>query len=469
MAIETIKLDDPRIPEVEDIAGVKIHAFQNGQTKRLSVEKLIMQGAAYGVEWDLAVSNPLMTRIGDSALHQSLPIQSKMRRCLLKADGTINYYLDPNNSLLKDNGTAAVLNGADGDVMVEIPEFYYRVDAVGTKVKLWISEAQLSGFLKSEKCYISAYQATIDRTATLKLASVVNNTAAFRGGNNNAAWDSESRTLLGRPASVISRTNARIYARNKGAAGKNGAGWNQLTYDAYKALFWLYHVEYANRNSQATYNAALDSNGFRQGGLGAGVTDLNGTKLSAFNGYYPFVPCGFTNSLGNKTGVVGYTMPVEYDATPFTTYVPSYRGVENPFGHIWHWIDGINIKVQAVDAGNRSTIYVASNPALFNDNEYTGYREVADQPRTDGYVRSLLMGQFADFMIKENTGAGSTTYWCDYSYLANLPASGESLRGLFVGGAAANGAAAGFACVNALNAPSNTDANIGLRLVFLPS
>ena len=470
MATETKRIDDASIPLVTDLNGVTIPVMQGGVSKRLMAEQITMSGTAYGVRIDNAVSNPAMTRIGNPVLHQSLPIQSLMRRCLLKADGTVNYYLDANNSTLKENGTAANLTGADGDVMVEIPQFYYRVDVISaTASELWISQTNLPGFQLSEKCYISAYQATVDRTvpATPKLASVVNTTANFRGGNNNAAWDAQSRTLLGKPASVISRTDARAYARNKGAAGKNGAGWNQLTYNAYKALFWLYFVEYANKNSQATFNSALDANGFRQGGLGAGVTDLSWAKWSTFNSNYPFVPMGFTNSLGNKTGVLPFTMPAEYDSVPFTTYVPSYRGVENPFGHIFHWVDGINVKTQAADAGGRTVYFATDNPSLFQDSNYNGFREIGDSPRVDGFIKSLILGQFADFLPKENTGAGSTTYWTDV-YFQGVPSSGEELEGLLVGGNADSDASAGLIYSHSGITPSGVPSAIGTRLVFHP-
>ena len=470
MATETKRIDDASIPLVTNLNGVTIPVMQDGVSKRLMAEQITMSGTAYGVRIDNAVSNPAMTRIGSPILHQTLPIQSMMRRCLFKADGTVNYYLDANNSTLKENGTAANLTGVDGDVMVEIPQFYYRVDVISaTASELWISQTNLPGFQLSEKCYISAYQATVDRTnpATPKLASVVNTTANFRGGNNNAAWDAESRTLLGRPATAISRTDARTYARNKGAVGKNGAGWNQLTYNAYKTLFWLYFVEYANKNSQAPFNSALDANGYRQGGLGNGVTDLNGTKWGTFNGHNPFVPMGHTNSLGNKTGVLPFTMPTEYDSVPLTTYVPSYRGVENPFGHIFHWVDGINIKAQAADAGGRTVYFATDNPSLFQDSNYNGFREIGDSPRAWGYVKSLILGQFADFLPKENTGAGSTTYWTD-NYYTNVPSTGEELRGLLVGGLASDRAYAGIAYPVTHVTPSTAVPNIGTRLVFHP-
>ena len=110
---------------------------------------------------------------------------------------------------------------------------------------------------------------------------------------------------------------------------------------------WLYYIEFANFNSQLPFNPTLTAEGFKQGGLGDGVTTLVSAKWSAFNGYYPFVPVGATNSLGNKTGVVPYVMPVEYDPIPFTVYTPTYRGVEHPFGHIWKWTDGVKVNTSA--------------------------------------------------------------------------------------------------------------------------
>ena len=69
------------------------------------------------------------------------------------------------------------------------------------------------------------------------------------------------------------------------------------------ACYWLYIVEYANLNSQLGFNSALDINGFRQGGLGNGVTDLDGAKWSSFNSYYGVIHCEYTNSLGMNTDV----------------------------------------------------------------------------------------------------------------------------------------------------------------------
>src|SRR3712207_8456760 len=69
----------------------------------------------YGIEWDKTVSNPKPSRIGKAELHKSLPLQSMMRRCILKDSGEVNYYLNANDSTKRDNGAVADLTGGHGD------------------------------------------------------------------------------------------------------------------------------------------------------------------------------------------------------------------------------------------------------------------------------------------------------------------------------------------------------------------
>ena len=132
-------------------------------------------------------------------------------------------------------------------------------------------------------------------------------------------------------------TNFRKYVNNR------GSNWKCQEWDIYCTVFWLYTVEYANLDCQSAFNENTTDEGYKQGGLGAGVTNLSWTPWVNFNSYNPFIPCGYTNSLGNNTGIVPFTMPEEYGST-LVTNVPSYRGIENPFGHIWKWTDGVLAK-----------------------------------------------------------------------------------------------------------------------------
>ena len=76
------------------------------------------------------------------------PIHEAMRRCVVRDDKTVAYYLDPNDSNLKADGAASDLTGTDGQVMVEIPKYYVRISRLlNGKYKREISEVHQSGFV----------------------------------------------------------------------------------------------------------------------------------------------------------------------------------------------------------------------------------------------------------------------------------------------------------------------------------
>lgn len=415
----------------------------------------------YGIEWNATVSNPKPTRIGKMELHKELPLQSLMRRCILKDNGTVNYYLHANDSTKRDNGAAANLTGADGQYMVELPDMYVRFETDGDISRHLQSTEPLPGFRLWRKDYVSAVEATVQRSTTT-LCSVVNKDADYRGGNNDASRDGTYKTQLGMPATQISLTNFRAYARKRGSTE-----WNCNLYQTHRKLWWLFAVEYANFNSQDAFNAELDENGYHQGGLSSGVTTLNGTKWNTFNNYYPFVPCGTTNSLGNHSGVVEFTMPDEYDpGVPTKVNVPSYRGVENPFGHIWKWTDGCKCLIQSETDGGLSEFYVCDDPAAFTSSGVVNYDLRGNLPRKEGYVKKLILGEHGEIMPLE-VGGGSTTYFCDYFY-TNIPSSGVSERGVLFGGYAYRGTAAGFVYAASNYTAANALAYIGSRLCFYP-
>lgn len=437
------------IVEVMDADG------ESKQSKIAALLPYLEEQCAYGIEWDTTVSSPLCTRIGNMALHRSLPVQSLMKGCILSDEGSVVEYLTPTNWL------AHTRDGSIGQVMVEIPAHYRKFETDGTKRRAWLSLYPLPGYHAVRRKYMSAYEATVQRS-TSKLCSVVNMDADYRGGGNQTAWDGTYRSVLGRPATAISRTNFRNYARKR---NPNTTEWNCCDYNAYKDVAWLFYIEYANLNSQAAFNAAKDANGYAQGGLGNGVTTM--PDWNGFNGYYPFVPCGHSDSLGNFTGEVAYVVPNAEGGTWATLYVPRYRGIENPFGHVWKWSDGINIAIQSEADGGASKVYVCDDPAKYSDSGYTGYSLRGEEARTEAYVKEMIIGEFGE-IIPSVVGGGSTTFWCDYHY-TNIPASGTALRGVLFGGRAYNGANAGLGYAGSSNAPSHTAAAVGSRLCFLPA
>lgn len=446
-------------------AGSAALSEELGAVRQLAESALANSDAWYGVEIDLNSSSPTLTRIGNLSMHKTLPIQSLMRGCLLADDGTMVDWLSPSD------WTGHTRDGSRGQVMARIPQHYRRCDTDldAGKYQVKVSEFPLPGFMLVPEMYVSAYEATVERS-TQKLCSVVNLDEDYRGGNNSTSYDAADFSFLGCPATSISRESFRTYARNRGAYGLNGCGWNCYTYDAHVALYWLFVIEYATLNSQAAYDASLTSEGYHQGGLGAGVTTLDSTKWSAFNAHNPFIPCGYTDALGNGTGCVDFTMPSGYDGgSGLVVSVPRYRGVENPFGHIWKWTDGVNVRISpTVENGGDglSKVFVCSDPSKFSGTGYEGYSHVGNEARTDGYVKSIIGGA-TGCIVPSAVGGGSTSYFCDYHY-TNIPTS-EALRGLLFGGRAHNGTNAGLACAYSYYAPSNTNAYFGSRLCFIPA
>lgn len=415
---------------------------------------------SYGVSWQTGSLNATLARIGNLDLHRTLPIQNKMRGCTLADDGTVNHYFKDDWSANED-GTPIKKDGSDGMVMIEIPEFYVKCQSKNGIDSMSISEYALDGYTLVKKQYVSAYEATVDRTKsdTLKLASVVNTTANFRGGNNNAERDEAENTQLGMPLTLTTRANFRKYARNRAT----GTKWNMLDFFATNTIWLLYTVEYASWNSQLAFNAALTNDGFKQGGLGNGVTNVPGTDWNTFNNYYPIIPCGTSDSLGNGTGEVEHTLPSTFKPDNVVKVkVPRYRGIENPFGHLWKNVDGVIFDIKSDADGGTSTIYLAKTEADYGDTVTEGFSELGQLPRANGFISNTYLGTF---IPSEVTGASSTTGRCD-NFETIITSS--SLRTLFYGGYALFGADAGLGFCYSGHTVFVSYANSGSRLVYRP-
>ena len=426
---------------------------------------------SYGVEWDITVSSPILTRIGNPLLHKSLPIQSSYRGCIAN-NGVVNYYLYPDDWAYKEDGsTPSVLDGTDGTVRVHTPKFYGKSGSNGNKRWVRTSLVKLDdSWVEIPELLVDAYRNTVDNTvsSTPKAVSVVNTTEAFRGGGNRTQFDEyltteldtkdAFRSDLGKPRTNVSRANMRTYATN--------AGSELLCYEYYKWIFyWNYVIEYANFNSQAAYNAELTSDGYRQGGLGPGVTDWSNsaTSWSGYNGTYPLTPCGYCNDIGNFTGVKDLVIP-ECTATDGTNTVathtfkvPRWRGFDNPFGDIWTNLDGIVI--QRTSANEISSVYTTTNKEEFTDvigNKTIAGYEVAQ----DGYIKEFDLGETAEIIPSSCTGASTTTYMCDYHY---CNASSTALRTLLVGGRANYGGNAGLGYFHSGNGVGLATSYVGFR------
>ena len=126
--LKTMPLNDNQINNILGIIDTQNKEIDD------TIAPLLEEYYSYGIERDYTNSSPNCIRIGNLDLHRSLPIQSKMRGCLLDDDGNVVEYLPEND------WTTATRDGSKGQVMVEIPSHYERFVTEGTKRRVMLSE-----------------------------------------------------------------------------------------------------------------------------------------------------------------------------------------------------------------------------------------------------------------------------------------------------------------------------------------
>lgn len=405
----------------------------------------------YGVKFDLAnSSSPDGVRTGNMEMHKTLPIQSKMRGCTINNDDNTKRYLKADDWTKWEDGSTVIVdsNNFTPDYFIEIPEHYRLLVATpDNTVEIRMSEYNLPGYTKVEKKYIGAYEGYIDDSTTLRsLGGIVHRIPAV----NN------TREQL----QILTRKNNRTN------------NWNIYTYDAHRDLTWLFVVEYATLNSQKAFNANLTAEGYHQGGLGDGVTSGTVTVNGATT--YSFVPCGTTNSLGNGTGIIEYTHTnTNAEGTSTGTKVvnvPRYRGIENPFGHVWKNV------IDVVVAGTDNSVYICKDYTKFGTFE-GGTNPTAEQLIAAGYElqdfkESTITGQYVKKLVNNNqadlfptvvgNGASATTYYCDYHWTSAT----ATPRTLLIGGSSDYGSYAGLFHLASSAGLDGSTATVGTRITF---
>ena len=403
----------------------------------------------YGVSWSETSSNPDCTRIGNMDMHRTLPIQSMMKGYIYFKDGNPLYrMLKLNDSWTKCENYSAggwrdvstLLEDNNVNVMIKIPEFWWIDDYVESTEthNLKICPHAKPGWHHHKEAYVSAYEGYIDGNY-------------YRSSKNKI------------PSVNFTRSTVRPKARANGL----GNSWNIYTYNEHRAICHLFLVEYATRNSQKAVNTELTPEGFRQGGLGSGCT----TGTATINGAqtWSFIPTGSSDSLGSGSGEVTVTIQQTdssgSNTTTTTRKCNRYRGIENPFGHVWKYTDDV-ISVYISGCGARFW-YKCDSPDHFgdsiqNDNPY--YKNIVANAVVTGYKTKIATTSTCDFFASSCNNGSETTYWCDY----NWDNTDGSLHCLLIGGYSGAGGQAGLFGLNSLDGVGDSAAYIGSRLTYLP-
>lgn len=403
----------------------------------------------YGVSWSETSSNPDCTRIGNMDMHRTLPIQSMMKGYIYFKDGNPLYrMLKLNDSWTKCENYSAggwrdvstLLEDNNVNVMIKIPEFWWIDDYVESTEthNLKICPHAKPGWHHHKEAYVSAYEGYIDGNY-------------YRSSKNKI------------PSANFTRSTVRPKARANGL----GNSWNIYTYNEHRAICHLFLVEYATRNSQKAVNTELTPEGFRQGGLGSGCTTGTATINGAQN--WSFIPTGSSDSLGSGSGEVTVTIQQTdssgSNTTTTTRKCNRYRGIENPFGHVWKHTDDV-ISVYVSGYGARFW-YKCDSPDHFGDsisNNNPYYKNIAANAVVTGYKTKIVTTSTCDFFALSCNNGSETTYWCDY----NWDNTDTSEHCLLIGGGSGSGGGAGLFDLYSPNGVGHSYADIGSRLTYLP-
>ena len=350
----------------------------------------------YGVIWNKNNSSTVLTRTDDSAnFSNPNPYYAGM-------SGTPSSPFDN----LYPWSEMTVETFADGNVMVKIPKFYYKITNSSSQMTIQIATAPQDGF-KVSPAHQARYSGDSERDYV------------YLGKYKcNSSYKSVSDVY---PITRIRRATAGDGCRKQGGSSYV-TGYYQQDFHTFWTVRMLYIVEFANWNSQEVI------------GYGCG----NGSSA---------VSTGTTNSMQYHTGTT------QSSRTTYGTGV-QYRNIEDPWGNVFEWVDGIYF--------SGSSIYIINDPASFSES-FSGVN-VGTRPTSYGYISNLATGS-GDYdwaMYPSDVSGSDSTYipdYCDYlSYGVTLAVGGYYYKSKDFG----------MFHLNGYVDDSTSNSSIGTRLMYLP-
>lgn len=183
---------------------------------------------------------------------------------------------------------------------------------------------------------------------------------------------------------------------NRNTSGNTAFYYSQEDINIASAEQMLFTIEYATMNIQSCSV------------FGAGVTDL--PYVTNVN---DSVPCPLNTTLGNGSGKIA-TQYTHSNGTVYTVNVPVYRGVKNPFGNIWKFIENFLRK----NASGLNNAVLISNKIAGTDTESDFYNAGFSSATAEGYAKAIGYSPECDFTyITSKVGGDSSRPIGDYYYV----------------------------------------------------
>lgn len=280
-------------------------------------------------------------------------------------------------------------------VLVKIPEFYYKVEKSGTIFRYYVADGPVDEFHlhPGSGCYVARYEAIGSNNSSL---------GSFLG--------SYSSTLA--PSTRQTRDTYRTRARNM------ASGFQLYDFAAWCAVGLLYLVEFADWDSQKK--------------IGPGIVN---------------------DTAAHKTGETDAMVYHTGRANSGDNSAVQYRGIENPWGNVWEWVDGINF--------NNYAPVICTDPTKYADDTTTNYTVAGVPLGGSGSTKTLGISTNLPWAYLPREPGGSET-----TYIPDSMNSSSAWKVLMVGGSRGNSSAAGLFCFHAGNSSSSSGVSIGTRLQF---
>jgi len=344
-------------------------------------------GATQNVLTHLAVTSPTNAEtVAAVAQCNSIDPWMSMVRCNLWDTGVVTAINDPLHSRVDECYTDTLVQNM-GQVMVRIKKFWYATDHTAGVYRWFISDTgteTVRNSVNGANLTWKVHPAFIRDGVTKDYVYI----SAYEGYYNATTSKMESKSGVQPTTSKYLHEFRTVAQLRAGVANK----WEIQDYLTTSAIQLLYLIEYGDFDSQTVLSAGICN------------ASYDGDHNQASN-------TGHTTALGNASGQVLHTFDHVPNSGDTTGYAMSYRGIENIYGNIYKYLDGINIKTAHdpwIADHDFSTNYCAFGPPYVNST-------ATPINATDGFISDIKVDATYDYGFLPSAVAGASgAFLSDY-------------------------------------------------------